>query len=300
MRDRPEVPDRPRHQHLQVVRGRRAGQIEQAEDDDRRLESAGGVDNSLIRTVRFGACLLLTLPPGRRGSGSPTRRATRSSSTTWSSRASSPPGSPAASCAPARRAGTCPPAPSTTGSTASRSCTASAFTDGAVSYGSRFLRSKAFRHVEETGALGFREFATDPCRSAFQRVSSLFAPDITDNGAVNVTRLGDRYLALTETPLPVAFDPETLETLRDRGRADRSTSAARTRTTTPSAGCSSATARSSRARKPGYALFTQSDAHEQGGLRAVQRQAPRVPPRVRPDRTTTRSSPRRRTRWATR
>jgi carotenoid cleavage dioxygenase-like enzyme len=41
----------------------------------------------------------------------------------------------------------------------------------------------------------------------------MFRPKITDNCNVNLTRLGDEYVAMTETPLPVAFDPETLETL---------------------------------------------------------------------------------------
>ena len=92
-----------------------------------------------------------------------------------------------------------------------------AFGDGRVSYANRFLRTRAFEAAERDGRIGYREFATDPCRSAFRRVASLFDPKLTDNGAVNVTRLGDEYLALTETPLPVAFDPETLETLGVRG-----------------------------------------------------------------------------------
>jgi carotenoid cleavage dioxygenase-like enzyme len=83
---------------------------------------------------------------------------------------------------------------------------------GRVSYANRFLRSKAFE-AAQGGKLGFSEFATDPCRSAFRRVASLFDPALTDNGAVNVARVMGKWVALTETPLPVAFDPETLETL---------------------------------------------------------------------------------------
>jgi beta,beta-carotene 9',10'-dioxygenase len=88
-----------------------------------------------------------------------------------------------------------------------------AFADGRVSYANRFLRGRAFDAAERDGKIGYREFATDPCRSAFQRVTSVFDRRLTDNGAVNVTRLGEAYLALTETPLPVRFDPKTLETL---------------------------------------------------------------------------------------
>jgi beta,beta-carotene 9',10'-dioxygenase len=83
---------------------------------------------------------------------------------------------------------------------------------GAVSYANRFLRSKAFE-AAKGGRIEFSEFATDPCRSAFRRVASLFHPGFTDNGNVNVAKVMGRWVALTETPLPVAFDPETLETL---------------------------------------------------------------------------------------
>jgi len=85
------------------------------------------------------------------------------------------------------------------------------FAEGRVSYGSRFLRSRAYRAARETGELRYSEFATDPCRSLFARVSSLFRPALSDNGVVNVSRVGDELLALTETPLPVVFDAETLE-----------------------------------------------------------------------------------------
>ncbi len=86
--------------------------------------------------------------------------------------------------------------------------------DGEVSYGNRFLRGKAFRAAEQTGRLGFQEFASDPCRSLFRRLATLFVtPEITDNGAINITRLGEQYMAMTESPMPVVFDPHTLQTL---------------------------------------------------------------------------------------
>jgi beta,beta-carotene 9',10'-dioxygenase len=83
---------------------------------------------------------------------------------------------------------------------------------GTVSYANRFLRSRAFEAAKD-GRLGLAEFATDPCRSAFKRVVSLFDPGFTDNGAVNVAKIMGKWVALTETPMPVAFDPDTLETL---------------------------------------------------------------------------------------
>ncbi|MGO9487593.1 MAG: carotenoid oxygenase family protein [Solirubrobacteraceae bacterium] len=85
--------------------------------------------------------------------------------------------------------------------------------DGAVSYGNRHLDSRAARAARESGRLAYGEFATDPCRSLFKRVQTLFSPGqaISDNANVNVGRLGERFIAMTETPLPVQFDARTLE-----------------------------------------------------------------------------------------
>ncbi len=88
-----------------------------------------------------------------------------------------------------------------------------AFADGRVSYANRFLQTRAYRAAAETGRITYAEFATDPCRTLFQRAMSIFSPAATDNAAVNIARLGDEYIAMTETPLPVGFDPDTLRTL---------------------------------------------------------------------------------------
>jgi beta,beta-carotene 9',10'-dioxygenase len=86
------------------------------------------------------------------------------------------------------------------------------FADGAVSYANRFLQSRAYRAAREQGTIVYSEFATDPCRSLFQRVTAMFAPKVTDNANVNLTRLGERFIAMTETPMPVHFDRDTLAT----------------------------------------------------------------------------------------
>jgi beta,beta-carotene 9',10'-dioxygenase len=85
--------------------------------------------------------------------------------------------------------------------------------DGHVSYGNRFLESRAYRAAREQGRMVYGEFATDPCRSLFKRVQTLFSPGaaFTDNANVNVTKLGERFIAMTETPLPVQFDARTLK-----------------------------------------------------------------------------------------
>jgi beta,beta-carotene 9',10'-dioxygenase len=89
---------------------------------------------------------------------------------------------------------------------------------GRVSYGNRFLETRAYRAMREQDRIAYSEFATDPCRSLFKRVQTLFAPKsaLSDNANVNIARLGERFVAMTETPLPVQFDPDTLETARVR------------------------------------------------------------------------------------
>ena len=56
------------------------------------------------------------------------------------------------------------------------------------------------------------EFATDPCRSLFKRLVTTFLREVSDNANVNISKLGENFVALTEVPLPVMFDPQTLET----------------------------------------------------------------------------------------
>jgi beta,beta-carotene 9',10'-dioxygenase len=85
--------------------------------------------------------------------------------------------------------------------------------DGTVSYANRFLESRSRREAVESGRIRRSEFATDPCVSLFGRVMATFRPPVTDNANINVIRLGGGFAALTETPLPIRFDPGTLETL---------------------------------------------------------------------------------------
>ena len=85
------------------------------------------------------------------------------------------------------------------------------FGDGAVSYGNRYVRGRTWKKAEETGKIPYPEFATDPCRSLFKRVQTMFTPEFGDNANINVVRLGDRYLSMTEAPISIQFDPRTLE-----------------------------------------------------------------------------------------
>ena len=47
--------------------------------------------------------------------------------------------------------------------------------DGRLSYASRFLRSREYANVREHGEIRGCTFGS-PCRTIFQRVSSLFSP----------------------------------------------------------------------------------------------------------------------------
>lgn len=91
-----------------------------------------------------------------------------------------------------------------------------AFEKGRVYYSNRFLRSDAYRRVVEKGSIDYLTFAADPCRSLFQQLFTIFRPSMGEhikNANVNIAKLADQWAALTEIPLPVRFDKETLETL---------------------------------------------------------------------------------------
>ena len=96
------------------------------------------------------------------------------------------------------------------------------FAEGRVSYGSRFLESE-YKEKAEQGRFEFG-FGADPCRSLFKRVMSLNDVNSFDNANVNLQELGRRYIAMTETPLPVEFDPKTLRTLGKPKWADKEAS----------------------------------------------------------------------------
>lgn len=87
--------------------------------------------------------------------------------------------------------------------------------DGHVSYANRLLDSPAYR-AAKSGKMKYAEFATDPCRSLFKRIAQVFTGSPSGGGAnanVSIGRIAGEWVAQTETPLPVAFDKDTLETI---------------------------------------------------------------------------------------
>jgi carotenoid cleavage dioxygenase-like enzyme len=87
------------------------------------------------------------------------------------------------------------------------------FKSGAVSYANKYLQSRDYREAMDRGRITVSGFATDPGRSIFQRFFSIFEPSSIQNGNVNLAQVADRYLAMTEVPLPMEFDLHTLKTL---------------------------------------------------------------------------------------
>ncbi len=84
--------------------------------------------------------------------------------------------------------------------------------DGTLRYSNRFLRTDAYADAMDGRLTG--QFGTDTrgWRRLLRTLTSLGLPDPTDNANVHVARIDDSYVALTEAPRRVAFDPVTLET----------------------------------------------------------------------------------------
>lgn len=92
--------------------------------------------------------------------------------------------------------------------------------DGAgVRYRSRFCASQSYRRSVAAGAPVFGEFGTANPAGLIARLKS---PQVTDNPAVVMSRHGERWLSVTETPSLTYFDPRTLQTLErlDLGRRE--------------------------------------------------------------------------------
>jgi beta,beta-carotene 9',10'-dioxygenase len=82
------------------------------------------------------------------------------------------------------------------------------FHDGKVSYANKFLQSDAYKTSMKEGRITFGQFATDPCKAIFKGSMTEMV-----NANVSINTVAGEYVAMTETPLPVVFDPCTLETL---------------------------------------------------------------------------------------
>jgi len=82
--------------------------------------------------------------------------------------------------------------------------------DGGVTYRNRFLRTDAYERARRGESVG--GFATGET-TLRERLAGVLFDEPYDNANVIVERVGDDYLALTETPRWVRIDPDTLDTL---------------------------------------------------------------------------------------
>jgi beta,beta-carotene 9',10'-dioxygenase len=89
-----------------------------------------------------------------------------------------------------------------------------AFDSGTVSYRNRFLETPAYQAARDNGTIEFADFATDPCRSMFARFFTWYRRfPAAHNACVNVVPMDGGLTALTETPIAVHFERDTLATV---------------------------------------------------------------------------------------
>lgn len=84
---------------------------------------------------------------------------------------------------------------------------------GDARYRSRFQQSEDYRATIAAGRPAVGGFGQPDPETFLQRMRHFGKPRTTDNGAVVMGRIGDVWVAQTETPRLNRFDPETLETL---------------------------------------------------------------------------------------
>ncbi|HZU66127.1 MAG TPA: carotenoid oxygenase family protein [Ktedonobacteraceae bacterium] len=82
------------------------------------------------------------------------------------------------------------------------------FQNGNVSYANKFVRSQAYATAMQEKRLTYAMFAADPCKALFRHAMTEMI-----NPNVSIQQVAGEFLAMTEAPLPIAFDPHTLETL---------------------------------------------------------------------------------------
>lgn len=88
------------------------------------------------------------------------------------------------------------------------------FRDGRVRYVNRFLQSRAFKAARSQGRIVYGEFGSVPDVGILGRIAGLIrGPEASNNANVSVISRSDGVFALTETPTPMQFDPDTLETI---------------------------------------------------------------------------------------
>jgi carotenoid cleavage dioxygenase-like enzyme len=91
------------------------------------------------------------------------------------------------------------------------------FDDEGVRYTNRFVRSRDFEYAREHGRVRTLFPGTPSDRPVWTRLRQVLTGTFTDNASIGVARIGGEFVAITESPWGIAFDPDTLAT---EGRVD--------------------------------------------------------------------------------
>jgi carotenoid cleavage dioxygenase-like enzyme len=89
--------------------------------------------------------------------------------------------------------------------------------DDEVTYTNRFVRSRDFAFARERGRVRTQFPGTAPDRPVWTRLRQALTGVFPDNPVIGVARIGDELAAITESPVALLLDPETLATT---GRID--------------------------------------------------------------------------------
>jgi carotenoid cleavage dioxygenase-like enzyme len=89
------------------------------------------------------------------------------------------------------------------------------FYGGIVTYSGKFLASNAYIEALSSERVSSGEFATNPQRSFWERLSTFFKPELTDNANVNIMHIAEtnRCFAMTETVSTMEFRRDDLATV---------------------------------------------------------------------------------------
>lgn len=90
------------------------------------------------------------------------------------------------------------------------------FNAGNIVYSNKFLITDAYKKVFIEGNLNYSGFASESNDPYWNKIKAFFSRNkspIIQNANVNISKIANQTVALTETPLPVIFDLNTLETI---------------------------------------------------------------------------------------
>jgi len=89
--------------------------------------------------------------------------------------------------------------------------------DGGVTYTNRFVRSRDYEFARERGRVRTQFPGTPPDRPIWTRLRQALTGEFPDNPVIGIARIDGELAAITESPVALTLDPETLETT---GRID--------------------------------------------------------------------------------